>query len=396
MKLRKQGLDVKKIGCGILLSVCLNNGYAQTSMQQIIQQHLDNYSETEHFSGIQVSIKVADHEEHYAVGLRALDNKSPSLSQDDLFNIGSITKSFTAAIAVLAESEKKINLSDNLEKYISNYPHWGDISLTALLNMSSGIPNYSNAPKINYLMSQNLQQLWTPEALLALVYPVNNNPPRVTNFFYSNTGYVLLDMILTKAYQEPFDKLIATKTLKPLALNNTFYPVPTYPPEVLARLAHGYSYNIYDNPELLGQDVTENNLSWAGAAGALVSNSKDVVHWIEDLFINDKLLTPEQKAKMQHLISTTTNQPISHVSLKDPRGFGLGIVEAIDEKMGRYWFYEGQTLGYRAFYMYNPCNKVIIVALFNSSTNSENDHGGELLQQLFQQIKSQNKLPACE
>ncbi|WP_051131824.1 serine hydrolase domain-containing protein [Legionella tunisiensis] len=263
----------------------------------IIKEHLRQYGPQEMFSAIQVSIKVQDKISTYTAGNRSLEPGSKAISADDLFDIGSITKSFTAAIAVMAESEGKFKLENGLNHYLPDYPHWGQLSLSGLLNMSTGIPNYSDAPRMNYLMSKNLRQYWNQSDLINLVYSKQLNPPLKPGYFYSNTGYVLMDIILSKAYKTSFKNLLSSKILTPLKLQNTFYPLPDYPVEVLQRLVRGYSYNVYDNPELLGKDVTENNLSWAGAAGALVANSEDVIHWIEHLFIDDQLLTSAQKGK---------------------------------------------------------------------------------------------------
>ncbi len=360
------------------------------SLDHLMQTHLEQYAELEHFSAIQVSIKAGDRIEHYAVGKRSRMPGSENLSSSDLFEIGSITKSFTSVLAVLAQSEEQLQLDGKLRDYLNNYPNWGDIKLVDLLNMSTGIPNYSESPTMNYVFSADLQRYWATADLVALVYPQKNNPPRKPGYFYSNTGYVLMDMILTKLKQKPFSEQLSETILKPLKLNNMYYPVPNFPKHIFDRMVHGYSYNIYDNPELLGEDVTENNLSWAGAAGALVSNSEDVLHWIEALFIHDQLLSKEQKSTLQKLVSTTTGEPIERTNEKNPRGFSLGLIQAYDKSLGRYWYYEGQTIGYRALYMYVPCNQVIVVALFNSATNGENDHAGDLVNKLYKQLLKEN------
>jgi D-alanyl-D-alanine carboxypeptidase len=365
------------------------------AIQAIINHHLEKYAHTEHFSAIQVSIKAGSQRNTYVAGTRAISSAIP-LTPTSLFDIGSITKSFTAALVLLAEGEGKIQVNAPLRNYLKDYPHWGDISLTELLNMSSGIPNYSNAPTINYLMSKNLRRYWSNEELIKLVYPKLSNPPRKTGYFYSNTGYVLMDMILSAQYKQSYSQLLMTKIITPLGLNNTFYPLPDYSPDVLTRLVRGYSYNIYDNPELLGQDVTENNLGWAGAAGAIVANSEDVLHWVEVLFEGNNLLTNAQKNHMQKIISTTTGKAIVTTDKDDDHGFGLGIVQGYSDKIGHYWFYEGETLGYRALYMYVPCNKVILVTLFNSATNQENDHAGELIQNLYANLLSKDNSLICK
>ncbi|OCH99114.1 hypothetical protein A8135_09665 [Legionella jamestowniensis] len=365
------------------------------AVQQFLQEHLQKYGAMEAFTAIQASIKAKDQLSTYTVGHRDKKPDSPAIDAHSLFNVGSITKSFTAALVLLAESDSKLKLAATLSNYLPEYPHWGDVYLTSLLDMSSGLPNYSDTPKLNYFFSKNLGQYWSQDELLNLVYSKEFNPPRKPGFFYSNTGYVLMDKIVSKAYNTPFQTLIVDKIIKPLHLKNTFYPIPDYPANVLSRLVRGYSYNVYDNPELLGQDVTENNLSWAGAAGAIVANSEDVIHWIEHLFIDNKLLTKAQQEKMQRLISTASGLPISATTAQNPYGFGLGISQGYDARIGRYWFYEGKTLGYRAVYMYVPCNRVIITTLFNSATNNDNDHSRELIVKIYNYLLENDEMLIC-
>ncbi len=359
------------------------------SFQNALDKYYQAYNQLEYFSGIQVSFKANGKLKTYTTGYRTHDKKE-AISPSDLFQIGSITKSYTAALALLAEKEDHFNLDNPVKTYLEAYPHWQDLSLTSLLNMTSGLPNYSDSPKINIGFADNIKRYWNRAELVDLVYNKNCNPPLRTGYDYTNTGYILIDMILTASGQKSYSQLLDEQIFKPLKLNNTFYPIPSANTEISKRLVSGYAYNIYTNPELVGQDVRENNLSWAAAAGGIISNSEDVVRWVDALFLQNIVLTKEQQSKMQSLVSLKTGKPIKQTSAEEPRGFGLGVIEAYDEKIGRYWFYEGETLGFRALYMVVPCNKVIITALINSATNGDNDHSGELMQGLYQQVIAEN------
>lgn len=360
----------------------------------IIQQHFDKYAKKEYFTAIQTSIKAAGKIKTYAVGTLSHAKDQP-IDEGNLFNLGSITKSFTASLMLMAQKEKKLDLNDSLGTYLDNYPHWAQISLTALLNMTSGLPNYTASPKINYLLSQNIKQFWSKSDLINLVYTPKFNPPLKSGYDYTNTGYILSAMLLESLYKKTYQQLLQTKIIQPLKLNHTFYPSPAYSSDILKRMVHGYGYNVYENPELVGRDVTENNLSWAGAAGGLVGNSEDVIHWVDALFNDKQFLDPTQRQKMTQIVSTKTGEPIKKTSKKHPRGFGLGIVQAYEKGIGRFWYYEGQTIGYRAFYMYTPCNQVLISALFNSQVNSDNDKGGLLMQSLYRQVLKDNPRLQC-
>lgn len=364
--------------------------------QKIIDAHYKKYANLEYFSGIQVSIQVGKSLHSYVSGRISREKESTQMTKETLFQIGSITKSFTASLVLMAERDKKMRLESTLADYLDNYPHWGKLSITSLLNMSNGLPNYSNSPKINYLFSQNLKQFWSKPELINLVYSSKFNPPLKSGYFYSNTGYILSAMILESRYKKTYKRLLLDKIITPLKLDHTFYPSPTFSAANFKRLAHGYNYNVYDNPELLGKDVTENNLSWAGAAGGLIANSEDVVRWVDALFSDEKFLSIKERSTLQQLVSLNTGKPIDETDEENPRGFGLGIIQAYDKELGHYWFYEGETLGYRALYLYSPCNKVIISTLFNSAVNSENDHAGILMKSLYQQLLSDRSDLRCK
>jgi D-alanyl-D-alanine carboxypeptidase len=365
------------------------------AIENVLVNHFQTYHQLEYFSAIQVSIKIGDKLKTYVVGHRSHDKKVP-ITANDLFQIGSITKSFTAALTLLAEAKGQLAIEKPVKTYLNAYPHWDNLSLASLLNMTSGLPNYSDSPKMNIGYVDNIKRFWNRTELIDLVYVKNYSPPLRQGYDYTNTGYILVDMILTGKGQSTLAQLLEEQIIKPLGLKNTFYPIPSANTDVSKRLISGYAYNVYVNPELVGQDVRENNLSWAGAAGGIVANSEDVVRWVDALFLQNNLLSKEQKAKMQSLVSVKTGKPIKEVNWQEPRGFGLGIIQAYDKRIGRYWFYEGETLGYRAIYMVVPCNKVIISALFNSATNGDNDKSGELMMSLYKQVLSDNpKLENC-
>lgn len=142
--------------------------------------------------------------------------------------------------------------------------------------------------------------------------------------------------------------------------------------------------------------MTANNLSWAGAAGAIVANSEDLVKWIRILFVEDKLLDAKQKAKLQQIASFKTGKAIAETTSEDSRGFGLGVAQAYNPDFGHYWFYEGETLGYRAVYFYLPCQKMVITTLVNSSVNDSNDHAGQLTKEIYQVMAKANPKNSCQ
>ncbi|MBE9195549.1 beta-lactamase family protein [Synechocystis sp. LEGE 06083] len=368
-------------------------------VQNILDEHYQTYKQDEFFSAIQLSTKVGDGEtKTYVVGNKSHSPNSPAIDANSLFQIGSITKSFTAVLLLQAEAEGKASLSNNFATYLPEYDRWSGVTITQLLNMTSGLPNYSDSPTLNYGFVQSPERIWQDEELVDLVYPQANlpSPPLNTGYAYTNTAYTLGGLILEKVYGQSYADLIDEKLLQSLELDNTFYPIPSYPPGILARMVEGNNFNPYTNPELTGRPFDSSNLSWAGAAGGLVANTQDIIDWVRALFIEDQLLTPQQKEKLTQLVSLASGEPIVGTTAAEPTGFGLGVVQGYHEDWGQYWFYQGETLGHRSFYLYFPCNEVIVSALFNSAVDDHNNNVKPLLVGVYQALLDDQPNLVCK
>lgn len=88
------------------------------------------------------------------------------------------------------------------------------------------------------------------------------------------------------------------------------------------------------------------------------------------------------------LVSEDSGHLIHDVSSSEPEGDGLGVFKRYNTQypLESIWTYTGRMLGSRAGYIYVPCNKVIISAAFNSSTNDQNDHIDELLKNAYEHV----------
>lgn len=354
-------------------------------VKTIIQEQYEHYAKAEYFSGIGVAISLPGHPVMtYAVGRQSHQPGSRPMDAESLYQIGSISKSFTSALVLQLEEAGRLSITDPVSKYIDQYPKWGYVTIERALNMTSGLPNYTDSPALNYLESQNLEHPWSNEDLLNFSYPKGAfDPPLKSGYFYSNTGYILTDLVLGSLTKKTYSELLQERIFKPLGLKHSYYPSPRPDSKAYVHLVHGYGYNQYDNPSLVGRDMRNNDLSWAGAAGGIVATTTDVANWVRDLFTDKHFLSDKSRKALTQLNSLDTGKSIDHTSAENPKGFALGVAENYVPAVGSFWFYEGQTLGFRTLYMYVPCNGVILVAAFNSATNGKNDHAHLLLVNLY-------------
>lgn len=362
----------------------------------IFANHFVRYKNSEYYSGAALSTLVPGKAiSNYYIGFVSHEKGSQKISKDTLFEIGSITKSFTAAIFLQLEKEKKLSLDDTLNKWLPEYKKWSHFTIRELLNMTTGIPNYTDSPLFSAAFYKDSTTLWEPQTLIQFAYPLENySPPLKKGYFYSNTGYMLAALIIEKVTLDSYTNVL-NNFIKSAKLDNTYYPVPKIDPKVYPRLAYGYNYNPYDNALMVGKAFHDNNMSWAGAAGGLIASTQDILNWVQALFVDYDVLNLAQKKKLKELVSTKTGNAIDRVTSEDNTGFGLGVTKRYDKNHGNFWFYQGTTFGFRALYLYKECNGIIISTAFNSATNSENDHAHYLLLNVYNELIKQDPKLKC-
>lgn len=365
-------------------------------IKTIFSKHFSHYKTSEFYSGAALSTLVPEKAiSNYYIGFVSHNKGSEKVSKDTLFEIGSITKSFTAAILLQLEKEKKLSLDDTVGKWLPEYKKWSHFTIKELLNMTTGIPNYTDSPLFNAAFYKDANSIWEPKTLIQFTYPLEDySPPLKKGYFYSNTGYLLAALIIEKVTLDSYENTL-NKFIKSTKLSNTYYPVPKIESKIYPRLAYGYNYNPYDNALMVGKAFHDTNMSWAGAAGGLIASTQDMLHWVQALFVDYDILDIAQKKKLKELVSTKTGNAIDGVSAEDNSGFGLGVTKKYDETLGSFWFYEGTTFGFRALYLYKECNGIIISTAFNSATNSENDHAHYLLLNVYNELIKQDPTLKC-
>ena len=128
-----------------------------------------------------------------------LSDKKP-IGPDTLFQIGSNTKAFTAALILKLEAAGKLRLDDTIGRWLPQYPAWKDVTIRSLLNMTSPIPNYSETVEIGKIEVADIHHQFSDKDLIGFVDPGNGHSfPPATGWFYSNTNYILAGLIIEAA-----------------------------------------------------------------------------------------------------------------------------------------------------------------------------------------------------
>lgn len=347
----------------------------EVGLQETIDNYLAERGEIETISGVALHVDLGRGRPIEVFAGRTGRDGVP-IGDETLFQIGSNTKHFTAALILKLETAGKLGIDQTVGDWLPQYPAWGQVTIRSLLNMTSGIPNYLETVEVGGIIASDPRHRFTLEALVDAVY--GKDFPPSSGWFYSNTNNILAALIIEAASGMSYKEALRKFLLHPLRLRNTFYADGRYPDRVLRRLPVG----IYNNPAcllyqpspctettlapLLGQDVSHHDLSWAGPAGGIISNMDDLAKWVRALF-SLRVFPQAQLDEMTRIVSQRTGLPIQDTTPADPLGFALDLGRAHDEGLGgSFWFYQGTTLGFRAVFAYWPQYDLVVTAATNS------------------------------
>ena len=289
---------------------------------------------------------------HFTSGTTTRLNNQP-VSFDTLYGVGSISKTFVAATLLQLQEEGKLTLDTPIGKYLPVYSRWEAVTIHQLLNMTSGIYNFTESQAFQKLHNGKLKNKIPPSQIIQIAYNHHHDEFKPgEKWKYSNTNYVLAGLIIEQVTKKSLATVYQERFFAPLHLKNSHYSNAFYPNAVVKKMAH-----VYSNGHNRLITNTRFNAGLWGAAGGMVMNSQDLLVWVQSLFTPGKILSIHSLAEMKN----TT--PIGYASLKPPNSrFGLGIYSLAANKLGEIWWYTGIIAGYTSAVVWIPELHTIIVA----------------------------------
>jgi len=247
-----------------------------------------------------------------------------------IFKIGSNTKNFTAAAILLLQEEGRLSVDDRLARFFPDFPRAADVSLRQLLTHTAGLGNYTRVrPPREFF--QVARRDYDADALYALMKgtePLYLFEPGA-GWEYSNTGYVLLGLIVQQVAAEPYGAYFKRRLFEPAGMKDTAVDDAA---EVVVNRASGYSAHP-------GSDTTFDNASYIsmtypGGAGALRSTTDDLCRWRAALFGGRIVNAASLKAMITPARLKDGSQPMTGSgSERSPINYGFGLL--IDVVNGR-------------------------------------------------------------
>ena len=348
-----------------------NGSALRVSLKAGLQRYLNARRVPEHVSALSLAVSFRGRRPNIdlAVGSTRHRGGRP-ISLNNLWQIGSNTKAFTAVMVLQLEAERKLSIYDRLGRWLPQYRAWRGITIKQLLNMTSGIQDALAQPAFLRAYAAAPNQVFSGKRLVSYAIGL----PRKTGWVYSNTNYVLAQMIIERVTHDSYADQLRRRIVIPLGLHNLFPGAGRYSPVVISRLPAGYYYISPEAmPELSSQFATDQSRYpvTAPASGGIVSSPGDVAKWDRALFTGHELPRKQQR-ELESLVSEKTGKPIKKTTRADPAGFGLGVSQTTDPALGRVWAYLGSTLGFRFLLIYVPRSGSAIAIGANSLPEQDN------------------------
>lgn len=283
----------------------------------------------------------------------------------DHVRVGSNTKVWTGTVILQLVDEGKLSLDDPIAKFRPDVPNGANITIRQLLDMRSGLYNYTEAPELNQAMDSDPGRVYSPDELLAMAFERPPLYPPGQRYTYSNTNFVLLGLVIEKLTGTSVSEQFRRRIFTPLGMTASSLPaasdasIPDPHPD-------GYTYGgnvqTINSPVLPADvqaqakagtrapmDVTKDNPSWAWTAGSGISTAADLATFVRAAAGGGLLGPAIQKQRLDSIQPTVPGDPSSP-------GYGLALA-----KFGPLYGHTGEMPGFNSFMGYDPDRKITVV-----------------------------------
>jgi CubicO group peptidase (beta-lactamase class C family) len=287
-----------------------------------------------------------------AFGMGNLELNIP-MKTDNVFRIGSITKQFTAVSILQLVEQGKLNLKDEITKFIPDYPTQGaTITIENLLTHTSGIEDFTALPDYQDRMMLDLKPT-------EIIDHFKDKPLKFTpgtKWSYSNSNYILLGHTIEIISGQTYAEYLAEHIFKPAGMTNTFYASDI---KLVDNRAGAYSHgeNGFENAQPI-------SMTQPYAAGSIQSTVEDYFKWHQALFAHTLV-------KKESLAKAYTNYKLTDGKESD-YGYGWKFGHVYDSPS--IW-HGGAINGFGTVEIYLPKEDVLVVIFSNCDCSSPKESG---------------------
>jgi CubicO group peptidase (beta-lactamase class C family) len=310
--------------------------FVQSVFADRIDQRVKAEMEREKIPGVAIAIvKDGKTVKAQGYGLANVELNVPA-TKDTVFEIGSITKQFTATLILQLAEDNKLKLDDKIRQHFPNAPAtWHGITLRHLLNHTSGITNYNRLPGFEVTKKLKVDSFLKEIAPHPLMFAPGDA------WSYCNSAYNVLGYMVERGTGKSYWQALKTSIFDRCGMISSLSRDQSV---VITNRASGYEF---ENGRLVNRD---SDLTDVFAAGAIVSTVVDLIKWDPARVLSQS--SYEQMCKPVRLNNGTTI------------AYGLGM--RLEDYKGRKNIgHSGSTSGFSASYQRFPDDKLTVIVLCN-------------------------------
>jgi D-alanyl-D-alanine carboxypeptidase len=299
-----------------------------------------------------------------------------AMTPDTPVRIASVSKMFTAVVALQLVEEGLLTLDDPLATWLpEGVPGGGRITVRQLLQHTSGLYDYLEDRILIGEMQRDTSYEWQPEELVAYA---SRFPQRaIGRWDYSSTNYVLLGMLVERVTGQPLAQQVRQRIFDPLGMGQAaFLPQEPAPPA----LARGYSYE---------NDLTSSSMAFAFATANLAMTTGDLERFGRALFTEELLRSETRDLMLGQFVSGRGQYDMPALE------YGLGVMRnrlpigpstGGDQRPANADLVLGHIGGYggfRSLLWYAPSSGVVIAIGLNQAQTDPNDLAAAVLERVL-------------
>ncbi|WP_234733697.1 serine hydrolase [Tellurirhabdus bombi] len=311
-----------------------------------VEEYLTKCAKLQRFNGTVLAARKGTILLKKGYGWRNVSKKIPN-DTNSIYQLGSITKTFTGAVILKLQEENKLSLKDKLHKFFPDYPNGDKITLEQLFYHTSGIYDFKSI-----LYGPDSAKVTRPVSKAWVLAQFKDKPLRAepgTAVNYTNSGYFLLGLIVEKVTGKPFETVVRERFLKPLRLTKTGFDLIN-----LKNSGKTTGYIFWKDSVLVETPAVDSTVAYA--AGGMYSTVDDLYRWSR-VVQNRTMLKPETWDSAL----TPPNQ--------GAWGYGWGVSYFNEGK--KLIFQNGNIPGFATFYIQVPEDDVVIILLCNVDDTSD-------------------------
>ena len=282
----------------------------------------------------------------------------------NVFQLGSITKQFTAIAILMLEEADKLSTQDPVSKYIPDYPNGDKITIHHLLTHTSGIKDFTKMKSISQIAQKDL----SPKELVDFFKNEPGDFLPGEKFEYNNSGYAILGYIIELTTKDTYEHYIQKNIFTKAGMTNSRYASDV---AIIKNRAYGYQQK---NNQYVNKTRISFNIPYA--SGSLMSTIGDMLKWQTALNQNTLLKASSSKKAF------TAYQLNNGTSINYGYGWHINQINGFPSRE-----HGGSVFGFKTMGIYLPQQDIYVIGLSNCDCNSPTQVTRDIAKILIETLK---------